>query len=250
MSEFRPSDDASDRTESPSAQRLAEARRAGDLPRSGELTRWAMLATALALLAGFGAQGFEFLKGWLARQLAAVGGPLPAAPFDAALAVLWPALPLLLALLAAAIVAPLLLSGWAFSGAPRLARLDPLGVLRRLASADAGFDAVRFVCKCLIVLSVIRLAWDAGIAPVPETAAAVELPARFAAPLWQALEWLLAGLAGLAVLDAGWRWWRWWRRHAMTPREAQAEAMENEASPELRAALRRRREAAGQGGAA
>src|SRR3569623_628917 len=110
------------RTEPASPRRLQLARSAGDVPRSAELTAWAELLSALGML------------GWLAPRLrnalqvlievAFIHAAQPLSPvfIQAAWAALWAVLPVLGVIFAAALVAPILLSGWVF--APQDAQAD------------------------------------------------------------------------------------------------------------------------------
>ena len=138
------------RTEPASPQRLRQAREAGDVPRSAEFSAWLVLLAALAVL------------GWQAPRLLAALQSVTAAAFSTAAqpfsplflgaleATLWTLLPLFAAVFAAALVAPLLLSGWTY--APQVARADlaranPWRPLLRLFSADAWVDALLALVK-------------------------------------------------------------------------------------------------------
>ena len=240
------------RTEPASPQRLRQAREAGDVPRSAEFSAWLVLLAALAVL------------GWQAPRLLAALQSVTAAAFSTAAqpfsplflgaleATLWTLLPLFAAVFAAALVAPLLLSGWTY--APQVARADlaranPWRPLLRLFSADAWVDAllalVKWAAAALAVGWALATGWSA-LGTLADGAAGAAL-ATTAAWIGRGLLALAAALVLAAALDAGWRWWRYLRRHAMTWQEVLAEARESEVSPELRARLHGRRQAAGQG---
>ena len=156
------------RTEPASPQRLRQAREAGDVPRSAEFSAWLVLLAALAVL------------GWQAPRLLAALQSVTAAAFSTAAqpfsplflgaleATLWTLLPLFAAVFAAALVAPLLLSGWTY--APQVARADlaranPWRPLLRLFSADAWVDAllalVKWAAAALAVGWALATGWSA-----------------------------------------------------------------------------------------
>ncbi|HBU16457.1 MAG TPA: flagellar biosynthesis protein FlhB [Gemmobacter sp.] len=240
------------RTEPASPRRLQEARNAGDVPRSAELTAWVVLLSALAGL------------GWLAPRLTGALQMLTEAAFthaaqpwspvilEAAQAALWAALPVLIAIFVAALVAPMLLSGWVY--APQATQVDltrayPFKPLSRLFSVDAWFDGALALLKLALVAAAVGWTLASGW---PELQGLVdgEPNAAFgatAAWVGRGVLALAAALAVTAALDAGWRWWRYLRRHAMTWQEVLAEAREAEVHPEVRAQLRGRQQQAGQG---
>lgn len=235
------------RTEPASAKRLQDARRAGDVPRSPEFSSWLVLLVGLAALLWFAPRLFDTLTRLLTvafQQAAhADAGRLTSPLSDALMATLWAAFPLLALLFVAALLAPLLLSGWTAS--PDAARVQwsrayPFKSLLRLFRAEGWFDAALVLGKFGLVLGAV--AW--AVWPLESLGTLSGLSAT-AAWLGQALLALVAALALTAALDAGWRWWRYLRRHAMTWQEVLAEARESEVSPEVRAQLRARQQRAG-----
>ena len=240
------------RTEPASPQRLQQARSAGDVPRSAELTAWLVLLSALGML------------GWLAPRLlhtlqamteaAFIHAATPLSPFflEAAWSALWALLPLLAVIFAAALVAPVLLSGWVF--APRFARAElgranPFKPFARLLSVDFLFDGTQALLKLALAAAAVGWALASGWPQLQDLAGSGVGAALAASAAWvgRGVLALAAALALSAALDAGWRWWRYLRRHAMTWQEVLAEARESEVHPEMRARLRGRRQQAGQG---
>lgn len=237
------------RTEPATARRLQEAREAGDVPRSREVVGWAMLAAALGVLAWQAPALFAALAGVVRTAFTHAAQPLAPAFIEAAVTALWAVLPVLAALFAAALLAPLLLSGWVY--APQrtqadLDRIQPFKPLARLFSADAWFDGGLALLK--LVLAALAVAWALGGGwPALDDLAAA--PGGAAGWLAHGVLALVLALALAAALDAGWRWWRYLRRHAMTWQEVLAEAREAELPPEVQAQLRARQQGAGQGAA-
>jgi len=239
------------RTEPASQRRLQLARSMGDVPRSAELTAWAVLMSALGML------------GWLAPRLLNALQVLTEVAFihaaqlfspvfiQAAWTAVWAVLPVLGVIFAAALVAPILLSGWVF--APQAAQADltranPFKPFARLFSVESLFDGSLALLKLALAAAavgwVLTSDWS-GLHSLTRSEMSVALDVT-AAWVGRGVLVLAAALTLAAAVDAGWRWWRYLRRHAMTGQEILAEARESEVSPEVRARMRGRQQQAGQ----
>src|SRR5512139_734272 len=237
------------RTEPASPRRLQEARSAGDVPRSAELTGWVVLLSALGVLGWQAPHLLEALQNLISAAFLHAAQPLSPVFVEAAQALLWAFLPVLVGIFVAALVAPMLLSGWVY--APRAAQADltrasPFKAFSRLTNVDGWFDGMLALLKLLIAATAVWWVLASGWAELP-TAESRTAPQAFAAWVGRGVVALAAALALVAALDAGWRWWRYLRRHAMTWQEVLAEAREAEGSPEMRAQLRSRQQQAGRG---
>ncbi len=240
------------RTEPASPKRLQEARRAGDVPRSRELTAWLVLLASLGVLGWQAPRLLIALQDLIPAALAQPARPLSPLFLESAQAVLWALLPVLAAAFATGLVAPMLLSGWVY--APAAARADlgrahPFKAFSRLLSADAWFDAMLALLKLLVAGVVVWWALASGWSDLPAERGRAALPDA-AAWVGRGVLAFAGALALVAALDAGWRWWRYLRRHAMTWQEVLAEAREAELPAEVRAQLRARQQQAGQGASA
>lgn len=236
------------RTEPASPRRLQEARRAGDVPRSAELAGWAVLLSALGVLAWQGPRLLEAMQGMTSTAFAEAAQPLSPAFLEALQTLAWVLAPVLAAAFVAALVAPMLLSGWVYAppGAQAdLSRANPFKPLFRLLSADAWFDGFLFLLKLLLVALVAWWALASGWSALPAAGGPAAL-ADLAAWVGRGVLAVVGALALAAALDAGWRWWRYLRRHAMTWQEVVAEAREAELPAEVRAQLRARQQQVGQ----
>lgn len=242
------------RTEPASPRRLHEARNAGDVPRSAELTAWVVLLSALGVLAWQAPRLLKALQALTEAAFVHAAQPLSPGFLEAAQTALWAVLPVLVAIFVAALVAPMLLSGWVY--APQaiqadLARANPFKPFARLFSADSLFDGMLALLKLALVAAAVGWALTSGwpgLQGLTGGEASVAL-GETAGWIGRGVLALAAALTLAAALDAGWRWWRYLRRHAMTWQEVVAEAREGEGSPEMRARLRGRQQQAGQGGA-
>ena len=239
------------RTEPASPRRLHQARRAGDVPRSAELTAWAVLLSALGMLGWLAPRLINALQALTEAAFIYAAQPLSPVFLQTAWTALWAVLPVLAVIFAAALVAPILLSGWVF--APQathadLTRVNPFKPFARLFSVDSLFDGSLMLLKLALAAAavgwVLANGWP-GLQSLTRSEMSVALDAT-AAWVGRGVLVLAAALTLAAAVDAGWRWWRYLRRHAMTWQDVQAEARESEVNPEVRAQLRGRQQRAGQ----
>ncbi len=239
------------RTEPASARRLQDARAAGDVPRSPEFSAWIVLLAAAGMLIWQAPRLLGALQALLVAALQHAAQPFSAPVSDATYAALWAMLPILGAAFVAAVIAPLLLSGWVYAPGSTARRRTPFHAFSRLFSLDSVVDAALIVLK--LALAAAATWWtlaaaSPGLADLDGAAIPVALDAA-GAWLGRCLLALVAAFALVAVLDAGWRWLHYLRRHAMTWQEVLAEAREAEVHPEIRAQLRGRQQQAGQAAA-
>lgn len=239
------------RTEPASPRRLQQARNAGDVPRSAEWSAWLVLLVALGFLAWSAPRLFHAMQTLIESAFIHAAQPVSPVFVESVHAALWAVLPVLVAIFIAALVAPMLLSGWVF--APQasqvdLARAHPFKSIARLFSADFWFDGGLVVLKLALVGVAVGWALTSGWPGLQRLAGGEINDALNMTVAWigRGVLALAAALAVAAALDAGWRWWRYLQRHAMTWQEVLAEAREAEGSPELRAQIRSRQQQVGQ----
>jgi flagellar biosynthesis protein FlhB len=230
------------RTEPASSRRLREARARGQVPRSAELAFLAMLLAAAGVLSFGGGTLYQSLASMLAQGLQGAASFSFQHAFELAANGGTAALPLLTAVFLAALIAPLLLSGWVF--APQVmefepGRLDPLRPLRRLFSLDGWYGGM----KALLALAMLgamtwaylHRAWQ-ELFVLWGSAPQVAL-SGMAIWLGKGLLMMAGALALIAVLDALWQWRRHLAGLAMTRGEVLAEAQEQEMSAAVRARM-------------
>jgi flagellar biosynthetic protein FlhB len=152
--------DAQERTEQATPKRLEEARRKGQIPRSRELTTAAVTLVgggALYMLGGkITGQMAEMMRRSLSlsRDEATDASFMVQAFARAAADGLWLSAPVLLAITLAAIIAPLALGGWSFSGqamAPQFNRLNPLEGVKRMFAMRSFVELAKALAKFALV---------------------------------------------------------------------------------------------------
>jgi flagellar biosynthetic protein FlhB len=242
-------ENASERTEDASPRRLEQAREEGHVPRSHELTTFAMMAASGAGLWWMGGQLFARLQAMVqgALQFDATGAfdssqmmiRMHTQSIEALLALA----PLLLLLLLVAIAAPQLLSGWLFSAdALRfdLQRIDPLAGISRLASWRGVGELVKAIIKATLLAVVGALTvWHYRQSLVQLTALPLEAGIAELARIVGSSFFMLAGaLAVVAAADVPFQLWRHADELKMSRQELRQEAKENDGDPQIKAAIR------------
>ena len=238
-----------EKTEDPTAKRLADTRDKGQVPRSRELaTALVMLAGAGMLVGGGSVQASRLTEQWrrglvVPRELLYAPESMGLALGDAVMDALLTLAPLLLATLVAAVAAPALLGGLLFSGSalrPDFSRLDPLRGFTRVFGAAGLIELGKALLKVLVVGGVAAgVAWQL----VPDTLALGRLPVEVAIGrgawlLAVAMLMLSGGLLLVAAVDAPLEWWRHRRALRMSREEIREEMKETDGRPEVKSRIR------------
>jgi flagellar biosynthetic protein FlhB len=238
-----------ERTESPSARRLEQARAEGRVPQSRELSAFLVLAAATG--------GFWVLGGWLARQAGAILTQGLSFGREAAFDVnamansfaslSWEAMllaaPIFALTAVAAVATPFAMGGWNFSPeamTPNLAKLDPIKGVQRMFSWHSVGELVKAILKALLIGGVIYWVVQrqqgqlfALILQSVEPALA-----SFGHMVVFAMLGLVAGLALIAAMDVPFQLWRYYAGLRMTKEELRQEMKEMEGDPQLKARIR------------
>lgn len=243
----------SEKTEKPSAKRLRDARRKGQIPKSRLLSASAVTLGGLLGFTAFAPEGFERLKEWTAQVLR---DPSSSNGMEEGM---WMWMRLAGPALAGALVASFTVSvatvGFELNldhVTPKLERISPAAGLKRLFSVRSLID----VAKALLVMGVVvALVWNEAEKTGPDALRAVwlegtagfsQLVARLA-PLATRLAWvlLLLGVGDYALAR---------RRHIkdlmMTREEVKREYKESEGDPHHKAQRKAIHRQLAQGGAA
>ena len=250
-------DDFGERTQRPTERRRREARARGDVARSADLVTALVLLSAAATLWWLGpALGTE-LAGMMRTGLSTAPtvsldhGIVTTQLFHVAARLSAVALPILLVIVAAAVVSNLLQPGFMWmppAVRPQFERLDPARGFGRWWAMHSWVGLIWSVVKLAVLLGVlvfhvrIRLA-SAGPLVEGSPLALLSLTARLMGELAIVLS---LSLVVLAILDYAYQFWRQERQLMMTLEEVRREHRENEADPRWK---RQRRESAASGAA-
>jgi flagellar biosynthetic protein FlhB len=238
-----------ERTLEPSAKRLAEARREGQVPRSRHLAHLLMLGCAAFALFLFADSLLADMRAVLARGLtfdattvrepARMGARLGELAGNALLAVA----PMLLLLLTAACVAPLAVGGWLFSphlAAPRFGRMNPMRGIGRMFSLQAAAE----LGKVMLVAVLIGAVGFGYISThVEEFAALAGMNlstgmVHFGRHAGVAFLLLVGTIAAAAAIDVPLQIFTYRKQLRMTPEQAKREAKEADGDPLIKGRIR------------
>ncbi|MCL4189820.1 MAG: flagellar type III secretion system protein FlhB [Rhodobacteraceae bacterium] len=243
--------DGPEKEHEPSPQKLEEARRQGDVPRSPDLVAAAAAAGLLAALAGLG--------GWTAERLGTAGavvlgqadrlaplltaGPALAGGLLGAVAVALAPLLLLPALAALAALAglrALLVTPGRL--VPRLSRLNPVSNARAKFGRDGLFDFAKSALRLSVIAGLLgayllarlpRMLELAALGPGPAAQDSLALTVEF-------LAMAVAIAVPFGILDLLWQRAAHRRRNRMSREELMEELKRSEGDPHLRGERRRR----------
>jgi len=240
---------AQERTLEPSARRLEEARREGQVPRSRHLAHLLLLGGAALALFMLGDPLLADLRAVLARGLAfdaaTVRDPARMTARFGELAAhgLLAVAPVLVILLAAAFAAPLAVGGWLFSpqlAAPRLDRMSPAKGFGRMLSLTALSELGK-VLLVTVLLAAVGFGYISthveDFASLAQMGLGVGL-AHFGWMAGVAFLLLVATVGAAAAIDVPLQIFDHRKQLRMTPDQAKREQKESEGDPHLKARIR------------
>jgi flagellar biosynthetic protein FlhB len=246
MAEF---DEQQERTERATPKRVKEARERGQVPRSRELSTTLVLLAGAGSLYGAGSlmsgnltrhlrSALEFRPEWIESPAAvapALGSAIAQGMLD-----IWP---VLAAVFGAALVAPLALGGWTFSGqalVPDFSRLSPIAGLKRVFGWHGLVELLKALAKCLLVGGVAAIVIYAFM---DDAIALGRMPveggiAGAAHLVGSALIWMSAALVVVAAADVPFQLWDYQHRLRMSRYEIREELKETDGRPEVKSRIR------------
>ncbi|MGH8207097.1 MAG: flagellar biosynthesis protein FlhB [Steroidobacteraceae bacterium] len=242
--------DDRERTESPSQKRIDDARSRGQVPRSRDLGAAVVVLTGGLGLYGLGGpagtQLLAMMRDGLTLGHAQIGDSsvMLARLQHAAVQGLLAAAPLLGLLLAAAVLAPLAIGGWNFSGealVPDFSRLNPISGLARMFSTrgliELGKALARFAVVAAVTVALLMKQFHSfsSLGTEPTRVGLIHALSLTGT----ALIALGGALAVIALVDVPLALWQYTKALRMTRQELRDEHKETEGSPETRSRVRR-----------
>lgn len=238
-----------ERTEPASARKLEKARAEGQVPRSRELSTFAVLLASAASLAFLGLFMYDGMRRVMmngmtfgrteASDPARMLEVLALAGWEA----MWVLLPVAAAVVLAAVVSNVVISGWVFSVqalSANLARINPIKGLARMFSWQALVELFKALLKAGLIAGVagfvIWLQRDGLL-----TLAAEPLETAVAHFSQITLYTFLAATAAFALvvaMDVPFQLWNFQRQMRMTKEEVRQEQKEMEGDPQIKARIR------------
>jgi flagellar biosynthesis protein FlhB len=242
-----------DRTEKPTARRLREARKKGQVARSRDLGQAVSLAAALGALGWYGSALVNG-SGIAVRQGLVQAGQMPTRDlriedvsplvFDALRTMAVLVGPLAGAVAVAVVATHTLQGGWVFASEslqPNWSRLSPANNLKRLGPSMAGLDLLK-MAVVVAVLTFLAYQVTGHVVQVGGQLARVS-PLEAARVGWDDALRLLrlstVALIAIGVADYGLQRWRLMSTLKMTRQEVKDDFRLTEGNPEIKARVRR-----------
>lgn len=240
---------AQERTEQATPKRLQEARERGQVPRSRELTTMAVLLVSAASLMFLGdgvvRQTLRTMELSFRVPRAELMDPatmllkLQQAIFEAVTALS----PFFLVVTAAALLAPMALSGWSFSAkalAFKWDKLDPIKGLGRIFAVRGLVELVKALAKFCVVLAVAVMLLLANAETLLGLGGEDINPAiaDTGTLLLQTFLLLSGAMIVIAVIDVPFQIWDHQKQLRMTRQEIKDEFKETDGNPEVKRRIR------------
>lgn len=232
--------DSGERTEQPTAKRLRDARRRGEVDRGREIAPTTVLLVMTALVGLFAGDAGARFAGLMQLVFDSIGRPFEQAAADVAWAAattlvgitLSVAVPVALV----AVLAEFLNVGPVFSARPMtpdLTRLDPVAGLKRMVGADHWIELVRSIVKTVLLVAIAVLVSRALLPRLgslhrgsPEA-----FGEALRSGLLQLLGWTVAVFAVVAIADLLYQRYAFRRKMRMSLRDIRREVREDSGDP-------------------
>ena len=238
-----------EKSEQASSTRLEKAYEEGDVPRSRELATCVLLFTAGLSVWGLGSHLNSAMKDLLSAGMT----------FDSKLAfntesslgrlsdqiidLLIAFAPLGVALMVAALAAPILVGGWNFSTnllVPNFERLDPIKGMGNLFSKNSLVELVKAIAKAILIGVVAYFVIAADFAQLI-TLSLVPVEVGLAETglfLVKAFVFIVGALVVIALVDVPYQLYSYAEKHKMSIHELKQESKEGNGNPEIKAKIR------------
>jgi flagellar biosynthetic protein FlhB len=245
---------AGERTEAPTPKRRQEARRKGDISKSQDLVSTGVLLAAVVGLRVVGGNLWADMEGFLRDGL----GTQPAGEMTAestfafgkerAAQTLLALAPLLALVAVAGVAMNLSQSGLVLTGSalqPKLNRLNPGAGLKRLFSAEGLMNLVKAIVKMAVISLVVWMTLKGQFAEISGLGqmSVAASTARIGMLAFDIAIRAAVVLFLLSILDYAWQRRQWLKRQRMSKEDVRQEMRETEGDPQIKAAIRRRRQA-------
>jgi flagellar biosynthetic protein FlhB len=242
-------DTGQEKTQDATPKRREEARKKGQVPRSRELSAAAVLMTGGAALYAFGGRMASDLHGMMSRSLtltrdeALTSAHVVPAVLKAGADGFLACVPVLGMIMLAALLSPLVLGGWNFSGdalAPKFERLSPLAGIKRMFSMNSIVELLKALAKFGVVAAVaVLVLWkdapallELGREPTAQAIGhAVKLSGK-------GFLLVATGMLLIAAIDVPFQIVQYLKKMKMSHQEIREEMKSSEGSPEIKGRIR------------
>lgn len=238
-----------ERTEEATPKRQADSKKKGQIARSRDFNTMAIVSLAAAALLIMGGGLVDDLSMLMTKGLsptrAQIFDPMQTANLflDGILDGLITIIPFLVLMFLAALLAPVLVGGWAFSWeslTPKFSKLNPISGLKKMFSLKSLIELLKTMAKFVLVTSVaIAVFWSQSDSFLKLGSQSLDEAMRHAGELfgWGFLLLSLA-LVIIAAIDVPFQVWDHLRQMKMTLQEVKDEMKDSEGRPEVKGKIR------------
>ena len=241
--------DSGEKTEEPTAKKLSDARKKGQIARSKDLgTMFVLVGSALAMMM----MGSDLVQGLssmmkrlfsLSRQEVMDVHAIPSVISSGVSAIIFPMLTIFAIIMLAAFIGNTMLGGMAFSWeamAPKANRLSPFEGFKRMFGVQAAVELIKSILKFFVVFIVAYLLLTSLFEQILGLSLEA-IPTNFEHAVTMLLWMFLAlGLSiGIIVaIDAPYQVWNHARQLKMTKQEIKDEFKNTEGNPEIKGRIK------------
>ena len=243
------SESGQEKSEEPTAKKLEDARKKGQIARSRDFNTMVIIALAATALIMMGhlmvADISNIMTKYLQPSRADMFDPMGTLRwfYSAILEGVFLLMPFLAIMLVGALFAPLSIGGWAFSVetiTPKLSKLNPIKGLKKIASAKSLVELVKAMAKFFLVAAVALIViWTntsdyLDLGSMPMKAALVKSGELIT---WAFL-FVTIALMIIAAIDVPFQIWDHKKQMRMTMQEVKDEMKDTEGKPEVKGRIR------------
>jgi len=233
---------AQEKTEEPTAKKLRDARKRGEVWKSRQLTTAGMLLATAGVLWATGESALEELAASWELSIASIGGGTGAAvgALEAAAGLtLSIVAPILAVAVVVAALTQVLQTGPLLTTeplSPKLERLDPIAGMKRIFSQKSFFELAKSIAIVVVVTVVVVLTLEGSLRGVVGLVGRDAMAALGAGGVLTVRLLLRVGaaMAAIAAIDVVYQRWRYRQDQQMTKHEVKREHKEAEGDPHLK----------------
>lgn len=244
-------DDAGDKSEEPTAKRLADARKKGQIPRSKELNTFVALMTGSVMLLFVGGSISDGLKKIMQQQFQLSREVI----FDPASLVIFfekvlldgmfLMIPLVIPLMIVALLTPMMMGGWNFSAqsmSPKFSKMNPVSGLKRMVGPQGLVELLKSIVKIGLVFSVAGILFKSNLNQYLglNSLSLADSITKSVDLIGTALLILSSTLIVIVAIDVPYQLWNTKKQLMMSKQEVKDEAKQQEGNPEVKGQIRRK----------
>jgi len=243
-------DSGQDKSEQPTAKRLADARKKGQVPRSKELDTFVSLIVSAVMLLFLGKSMALSLADIMVQHFSLSRSEIfdPKALTEHFSQAIFDAVSLIavfgLTMMVAALITPMMMGGWNFSSEaiqPKFSKFNPLKGLKRMFGLQGVVELLKAIAKVSIVFLMAWLLFDVywhdfmQMNRIPVEQAIYQTGDI----ITRGFLLLSAALLLVVLIDVPYQLWNHTKQLMMTKQEIKDESKESEGNPEIKGRIRR-----------